>query len=174
MPNSDRHQDIAGLHADIDDEAARLAALHQGRLHCRPGCTTCCVDDLTIGAAEADCIRAAYPELLASGRPHPFGACACLNEAGACRVYAQRPYVCRTQGLPLRWLEGADGDVVEHRDICPLNDTGAPITSLADTHCWTIGPVEQRLAAMNSGRSRVKIRDLFGHAAHVSRQEEVS
>ena len=34
----------------------------------------------------------------------PEGACAFLDGEGGCRVYPDRPYVCRTQGLPLRWI----------------------------------------------------------------------
>ena len=30
--------------------------------------------------------------------------------------------VCRTQGLPLRFIEETDDGLAEFRDICPLND----------------------------------------------------
>jgi hypothetical protein len=91
-----------------------------------------------------------------------------------------RPYVCRTQGLPLRWIEEPDPTTtaidpksvahgpVELRDICPLNETDVPITSLASEECWTLGPVEDRLAAIQlasdpeqTAASRVSLRSLF-------------
>lgn len=106
--------------------------------------------------------------LLASAAPAPVGACAFLDANGACRVYASRPYVCRTQGLPLRWLdETDDGDIVELRDICPLNDdSAAPVEALADEACWTIGPVEEALAGLEARwdggeMRRTRLRDLF-------------
>ena len=100
--------------------------------------------------------------LLEKGAPHPPGGCAFLSPEGACRVYGDRPYVCRTQGLPLRWIDGDE----EHRDICELNLAGVPLVSLPADHCWPIGPVESKLqelqAAMSAGDTpRVRLRDLF-------------
>jgi len=148
------------LHRLVDDLVAPLEALHAPRLACERGCHACCVDGLTVFAIEADLIKQRHGHVLA-GSPHPTGACAMLDAHGACRVYADRPYVCRTQGLPLRWAE----DGVERRDICPLNEAeGAPIESLPEQTCWTIGPVETRLAAVQQavdGGQRVALRSLF-------------
>lgn len=64
--------------------------------------------------------------------------------------------------------EGSDPSTsapVEFRDICPLNETDEPTTSLDADACWTLGPVEERLASLQiSARdvpSRVALRDLF-------------
>ncbi|MFH1568638.1 MAG: YkgJ family cysteine cluster protein, partial [Gemmatimonadota bacterium] len=98
------------------------------------------------------------------------GACAFLDAEGACRIYPQRPYVCRTQGLPLRWLDEVDGATVELRDICPLNEEGVPIEELDAAACWTIGPAEGALAEFQAradggqGR-RVALRGLFHRVA---------
>lgn len=86
--------------------------------------------------------------MLESQAPHPKGMCAFLDGEGACRVYDRRPYVCRTQGLPLRWLEERDGATVELRDICPLNGAGEPIEELAAEDCWRLGPIEGALAEL--------------------------
>jgi hypothetical protein len=112
---------------------------------------------------EAERIRAAHGELLRSGRPHPPGACAFLGDAKECRIYPDRPYVCRTQGLPLRWL---DDDGVERRDICPLNEAGEPLETLASDECWSLGPAEERLrrlqaAADGGALRRIALRSLF-------------
>jgi Fe-S-cluster containining protein len=159
---------LALLHADVDRDARRLHVLHAGRLHCRPGCSSCCVDGLTVFDAEAHRIRSHHAELLAHGTAREAGGCAFLDAEGACRIYADRPYVCRTQGLPLRWIEagGRDAaDVRELRDICPLNDAGEPIEALPADDCWTIGPTEERLAQLQisggGGAVRTLLRDLF-------------
>ena len=163
MSATDPLADLAVFHEDVDRAVAPLAERHRDRLQCRRGCADCCVDDLTVFAIEAERIRRAHAALLAEGEPGPAGTCAFLDAAGACRVYDVRPYVCRTQGLPLRWIED---DGAEYRDICPLNDTGAPITDLAESACWTLGPAEGRLAGLQQrfgdGRmDRVRLRDLF-------------
>jgi hypothetical protein len=75
--------------------------------------------------------------------------------------------VCRTQGLPLRWVEQLpDGTPVEMRDICPLNDQGEPVEALPVQECWSIGPFEDRLArlqiAVDGGDlRRIALRTMF-------------
>jgi len=159
---------LSQFHAEVDEQSSALHALHAGRLQCRKGCSGCCVDDLTVFAVEAESIRGHYGELLAQGTPHREGACAFLDDTGACRIYEHRPYVCRTQGLPLRWIEERDGDPMELRDICPLNEAGDPVETLAAEACWTIGPFEERLRRLQlaaDGRlTRVRLRDLFEKA----------
>jgi uncharacterized protein len=171
--------ELEALHAEVDAQVAPLARRHQARLRCGRGCSGCCVDDLTVFEIEAARIVRHQAELLAHADPHPEGGCAFLDSEGACRIYPDRPYVCRTQGLPLRWMEEveaatrdvegceSDGDVVEMRDICPLNqEEDAPLETLAAEECWTIGPVEERLArlqvALDGGQGRrVRLRDLL-------------
>ena len=143
-----------------------LERTHRDRLNCRKGCSDCCVDDITVFEAEAQRLRVEHAELLRVGDPHPSGHCAFLDSEGACRVYQSRPYVCRTQGLPLRWLDDDDDSATEYRDICHLNEDGPLITDLNPKECWTIGPVEAKLQAIELARSngnahRVQLRQLF-------------
>jgi Fe-S-cluster containining protein len=158
---------IDRLHRAVDMMAAPLIAMHGDRLQCKRGCHACCVDELTVFALEAAEIAAHHAELLESGEPGPDGACAFLDAQGACRIYEHRPYVCRTQGLPLRWLEEQGGEVVELRDICELNFVDAretPLAHLSETQCFTLGPVEQRLrdqAEHASAAERIPLRSLF-------------
>lgn len=158
--------DVRHLHDEVDRAVSELTVIHGDRLQCRRGCSDCCVDDLTIFDVEAERIRSAYPDLLRTGRPHPAGACAFLDAEGACRIYDARPYVCRTQGVPLRWFEDHDRDgVIEYRDVCPLNEPGPALESLPEDACWTIGPTEGRLASLQDRRgdavNRVSLRSLF-------------
>jgi hypothetical protein len=158
---------LRALHARVDADWSRLAALHGARLRCGAGCSSCCVDDLTVFAIEAERIRQEYARVLAQEDPAPAGMCAMLDATGRCRVYDARPYVCRTQGLPLRWwAEDDDGEIIEERDICPLNLDGPALELLDDDACWQLGPIEQELAdlqaALDGGTlERVALRGLF-------------
>ena len=157
---------LARLYEAVDALAARLHETHAARLSCKRGCSSCCVDGLAVYQIEADNIRQQRADLLENEAPRAAGACALLDEAGACRVYANRPYVCRTQGLPLRWLEEIDEEtMVEMRDICPLNEAGEPVEELPEEVCWTIGPFEENLArlqyAADKTMPRVALRGLF-------------
>jgi hypothetical protein len=163
---------VERLHSTVDNLVAPLRQRHGERLQCRRGCHACCTDGLEVFEIEAALIERHYSALLDDGRPHPPGACAFLGAEGECRVYTHRPYVCRTQGLPLRWAEDnpdASGGIVEARDICPLNETGGlPLIELDDDDCWTLGPVERRLAIAQAGVDdsegrRVVLRTLFRH-----------
>lgn len=164
---SDDNAWVERLHTVVDELAAKVAAPHEDRLRCRAGCSACCQDGITVFDIEADLIRARHGELLERAAAHAPGGCAFLDEAGRCRIYASRPYVCRTQGLPLRWLEEEDGEVVEARSVCPLNEPGGPpLEELALDTLWTIGPFEARLAERQRARDggegrRVSLRDLF-------------
>ena len=167
-PNDNAQPAFAVLerfYRDVDEAASRLAAVHGARLACRPGCAQCCVDGTTVFAIEAAHIASRRGALLSGAEPHPYGACAFLDGGGRCRIYEDRPYVCRTQGLPLRWTEErGGGGLVELRDICPLNDEGTPVEELPAEECWTIGPFEERLALADiafDGGGRVPLRSLF-------------
>ena len=160
--------ELERFHAEVDQQVAALARRHGRRLRCRRGCSDCCVDELTVFEVEAARITRHHAQLLREGRPRAAGGCALLDDAGACRIYADRPYVCRTQGLPLRWLEEASaGRTLELRDICPLNaEAGPPVETLTEELCWTLGPIEERLARLQIGLDggagrRIRLRDLF-------------
>jgi uncharacterized protein len=159
---------IERFHAAVDEVAKPIADRHGERLRCRAGCHSCCTDDITVFEVEADRIVARHQELLEHGEPHAEGACAFLDTEGRCRIYEERPYVCRTQGLPLRWIEDDDDDgPYEARDICPLNDEGGPpLEELESDALWSIGPFEERLSRrqrdVDGGEGRrVALRELF-------------
>jgi len=164
---------VCALHVEVEVRARGLAARHADRLRCGPGCVDCCSDDLTVFEVEAERIRRRHGALLLQGSPHRPGACAFLDARGRCRIYPHRPYVCRTQGLPLRWFDPAEveagpgrGRVIERRDICPLNLGGPALEGLDAGDCWLLGPTEERLGAIEerfSGgqRRRVALRRLF-------------
>jgi Fe-S-cluster containining protein len=154
------------FYRDVERQTTQLEIVHEARLNCRRGCSACCVDDITVFEVEAENIRRKYPDLLENDLPHEAGKCAFLNEEGACRIYNARPYVCRTQGLPLRWLEEIEEEIYELRDICPLNDAGEAVEELNEDDCWTIGEAEAQLSEMQFKKDggemrRVRLRDLF-------------
>ena len=158
---------IDSLHRAVDTAVEPLLEQHAPRLACKKGCSQCCADDLTVFEVEAESLRQHFQELLRHEHPHPVGACAFLDNRGACRVYSHRPYVCRTQGLPLRWLDVDDEDeAVEYRDICELNDGEPRIEHLEPSSCWTLGAVEEKLSSLQNEVTpgemrRVTLRSLF-------------
>lgn len=159
--------DLERFYERVDGKVRRIHALDPERFHCRSGCHDCCIDRLSVFEIEAENITRYHRNLLLHGKPHPQGECAFLDDSGLCRIYEHRPYVCRTQGLPLRWMEELpDGSTVEMRDICPINERGRPVETLEPEACWSIGPFEEELARMQIARDkgkegRVLLRELF-------------
>lgn len=158
---------VERLHGVVDELVRPLTEAHGKRLACRAGCHDCCTDGLSVFAIEAAVIARHHAALLANGAPAAEGGCAFLDERGECRIYAQRPYVCRTQGLPLRWLDrDEDDEPCEVRDICPKSIEGPPLEELTSDECWTLGPFEERLATRQTSLDggvarRIPLRDLF-------------
>lgn len=158
--------ELAELYRELERQTSRLDAVHAGRLRCGRGCSSCCVDDISVFRIEAEYVRHHRGDLVRDAMPHAEGACAFLDSGGACRIYEHRPYVCRTQGYPLRWSEPGETYDLEMRDECPLNTPGLALEELPDDHCWTIGLFEGRLAALQEDldggtMTRMRLRDLF-------------
>jgi hypothetical protein len=157
---------LSDFHGEVGNRAAVLETRHAERLECKAGCAACCVDDIQVFEIEAELIRKRHAVLLNMMSPPPEGACVFLDDEDRCLIYMNRPYVCRTQGLPLSWVEDdEDGNRVEYRDICPLNDEGEPIEELPEKDCWVIGPSEGDLAELqkkwgDGAMTRVRLRDL--------------
>jgi uncharacterized protein len=91
----------------------QVQAVCASSMRCRAGCTECCQQDLNVLFAEGVAIVRGWSNLpretraaliSSAGRPAPARgeACALLDAAGRCSVYAWRPLICRTHGLPLR------------------------------------------------------------------------
>ena len=159
-------EDLTQFYEAVDARAHFLANKHVERLNCRKGCAGCCIDGVTVWSIEAENIRQTSGELLKNEAPNENGGCAFLDQTGACRIYESRPFVCRTQGLPLRWFDEVDEETYELRDICPLNDFGEPIEELNEDDCWTIGEFEHRLADLQTDfqageMKRIALRKLF-------------
>jgi Fe-S-cluster containining protein len=98
---------------------------------CQAGCDSCCQQRFSVFEVEAAPIRRALAELEASdpslrerirrqGRDPHATACALLV-AGQCSVYADRPLICRSHGLPIAVQDPDHPEGPLTLDHCPLN-----------------------------------------------------
>lgn len=107
---SDSLDEYRAAVAKIDAAAAAVFARRADDVACERGCSSCCVDGLTVLSVEAAAIERLVDERGLSAEPAPPpGGCGFLDATGACTVYEARPVVCRTHGLPLR-MRGAAAD----------------------------------------------------------------
>lgn len=123
----------------VDAFFARVMARHADRMQCGAGCDDCCRQQLSITTVEADAIRAALPGLPDEVRER-LGTraadenpdrCVALDADGRCAIYAVRPLVCRSHGVPIRTSPPRSLPVI---DACHKNFTaGGP--AAADPDC---------------------------------------
>jgi hypothetical protein len=94
--------------AKIDAFFTRVEARHGSDMQCQTGCSDCCHTTLSVTRVEAEAIRDlveswSSTEILRDVGPH----CAALDPTGRCKIYAARPFVCRSHGAPIRMRENS-------------------------------------------------------------------
>ena len=117
-------QDYHQLIAALDTEIARIGEMHGATLSCGPGCASCCLA-FSVLPIEAACLREAIgalplpsQEQLGCNLTEGDDRCPLLID-DLCSVYAARPVICRTQGLPLAYVD-EEREAIEI-SACPLN-----------------------------------------------------
>lgn len=171
MTNKELLDELTAFYKKLDATISKIEKHHKKKLNCGKGCKDCCIDGITVFEVEAFYIKH-YNKTLGKFKPVlKDDACCCfLNEVNECIIYETRPYVCRTQGLPLRWLDELEtGEIIEMRDICPLNEKSIKVESLPQKQVWRIGPFEEKLASLQfkyrkSRMKRVTLKSLLKHS----------
>lgn len=122
---------MADLLDNYTQMVARVDALCRGirdmlsaRITCSEGCSSCCTA-ITLFPVEAAALNAALETLPADQQDairrhvaeHTGGERCPLLEHHRCLIYAARPIICRTHGLPIVYSEGSQ----RITDCCPLN-----------------------------------------------------
>jgi hypothetical protein len=167
-----RYRELCGK---VDAFFARVKARHGDDMRCRAGCDGCCRGNLSVTALEAEEIREAVAALAADARQRAAARvaggegerCAALEADGRCAIYAARPLVCRSHGLPVRMTSERGLPVVS---ACQLNFT-ARGPAAADPDCildqTTLSTTLAALARARAGETggdpaaRVALADLL-------------
>jgi Fe-S-cluster containining protein len=154
---------VSALHREVDALGGQLIERLPRALRCGPGCAACCPADLTVLELEAEWIRHGVGAGL-RGQARALAGCAFLDQAKRCRIYPHRPYVCRTQGLPLRWFqEDEQGEILEFRDVCDMSAAAFVLDELGASELWLLGPFEARLVDLaEAWCPELRRRDLDG------------
>jgi Fe-S-cluster containining protein len=138
------------LIAQVDQLCARIVDAFPAEIACRVGCSACCtlqgvlpVEAASLALAlrqlpvvEAAALRRRLSEATGDER------CPLLSD-DCCPLYAARPVICRTHGLPLL-VEDEHGRRV---DRCPLNFTG--LETLPGTAIINLETLNRALVATN-------------------------
>lgn len=152
-------------------DAAVAAASATAELTCRAGCDSCCVSGLTVLPVEAASLVRFAEDHELDFAPKGQGHCVFLDVDGRCAVYAARPILCRTHGLPLRMPgeapRGSLRVLTDDVTVCSLNfTTRAPTKSEtldATTILKLLVTVDRRYrehAGLDDDTARVALADL--------------
>lgn len=139
------------LTARVDALCGGIESALGTEITCSEGCSSCCTA-ITIFPVEAAALQDALESLpeqeVASIRRHvadnTSGECCPLLSNNRCLLYASRPVICRTHGLPITYTE----DNQQKSDCCPLNLTETKTVSGADT--IDLDKLNSLLVAVNS------------------------
>jgi hypothetical protein len=143
-------QNYRNLVARVDELCRRIAAEFGEYLACGEGCDGCC-RHVSLFPVEAVALAAALGGLPAKQAAHirdrarAASTAACpLLENGRCLLYATRPIICRTHGMPL--LIGQEGG--KRIDFCPKNFRG--VASIPAAAVINLDLLNATLAAINA------------------------
>lgn len=150
------------LCARVADLCGQIEQRCREHLSCREGCDSCC-RHLSLFWVEAAALAWALKQLEPAAAEEirrqaqgssPDGPCPLLL-GGRCLLYAARPLICRTHGLPL--LLERDGE--RRIDYCPLNFQQA--TTLPSGALVNLETLNATLAAINA----LFVQEQFGATA---------
>jgi uncharacterized protein len=158
---SDARARLAELYARVDAFFARAAARlpGPGGVTCHAGCADCCRHRFTVTAIEAEVVAEGLASLpsetraaLAARASSPDDACPALEADGRCAVYAFRPVICRTHGLPIRFT-AAGPRSLPVLDACPRNFQGRDLAALPADVILDQATVSTILGALDAARA---------------------
>ena len=163
-PNKTLKAAYYDLIANIDDLMATLIKERfRQTLNCRPGCAECCTN-FSILPLEAALVK----ERLKQFEPvegKEDNNCALLAD-NCCTIYDVRPIICRTQGLPIAYIdEGSscievsachlnfpDDHQFEQEDLLFMDQFNSRLVELNIQYCLAVGLASQQ---------RIAIADLY-------------
>jgi len=128
---------LVQLRARVDAHFDQALARSPAAFQCAAGCDACCHVRIGVFAVEAAPIRHALARLASTDPalrsrvraqaddPDHQHHCALLVD-GRCAVYAERPLICRSHGLPIAVADPTDVSGKLRLDHCPLNFQADP------------------------------------------------
>lgn len=180
----DRAKLLEALARNVDGFVERVDARYPGALTCHAGCSDCCLGGLSVTLTEAEAIEALLSTLPPEARERIAARadaatderCAALEDDGRCGIYAARPLVCRSHGLPIRFdVDAPEGEATAGRrrltvvDACPKNFVGCDLEALEPSCVLDQETLSRALGTLDAaGRppeergGRVELRALLG------------
>lgn len=108
-PDESIREAYCQLVAEIDEMVKELSTTRFAKvLQCKPGCEECCMRFSVLPIEAAIVVEALNNIRMPNS--NNSDKCVLLND-GLCQVYTSRPIICRTQGLPLGYIDEINGAI---------------------------------------------------------------
>lgn len=144
MENKELFRKYFAIRDELDRHCAELYQLHAPHLNCKAGCDSCCMD-FSIFPVEFYAIKQQAGDNLKKGmNPAYKGDCPFLVNH-RCVIYAARPMICRTQGLPLLYM----GEEQWELSVCELNFKDFDFDKFTEKNTFPQDKYNSRLFLLN-------------------------
>nr|WP_320021945.1 YkgJ family cysteine cluster protein [uncultured Draconibacterium sp.] len=135
------------LRNNIDKLSDKLEKQHKKHMKCKAGCDLCCMDYSIFPVEFYSLVNA-----LKERRNNPIlnndkdeSSCIFLNNH-KCEIYADRPIICRTHGLPLLYMNEDNGWELS---ACELNFTEFDLEEFSEENTFPQDKFNSKLYLLN-------------------------
>ena len=126
-------------------------------MECGPGCSDCCRARLAVTRVEEAWLRrglAELPEAIRREQRRRVGdagreMCPALDDSGRCEIYAFRPLICRSYGVPLRRRPEVPLVNPPRLEVCDKNFRGLKLGELPPEDLLDQTRLETRIAEID-------------------------
>ncbi len=144
MHHSQEIEKYFALRQELDALCQDLAGLHESQMACGAGCDHCCMD-FSILPVEYHAIKKEMTSLPGQAfTTGPDSSCPFLVEH-RCAIYSSRPLICRTQGLPLLFMNEEQWEL----SVCELNFQAYDLQSFTAENTFPLDRFNSRLFLIN-------------------------
>lgn len=168
-------EEYFGLRKRIDTQIHTIRAVYEKDIACSAGCSSCCTN-LTVFPIE---FYAILEDLKNNGVApgnisfDESAQCGFLDKKHLCRIYASRPIICRTHGLPILFLNDSPDNPEWEVSFCERNFQADSQLEFGEEFLVDIEEINLELDRVNrafiqSGRkdiikTRIPLRHLVDH-----------
>jgi uncharacterized protein len=144
MQKDEFFKNYFSLRDELDAHCSSLYEFHAPHLMCKTGCDQCCMD-FGMLPVEFFAIRFEAGERISNGiMPSAEHGCPFLTDH-RCVIYQSRPFICRTQGLPLLFMNDDQWEL----SACELNFTEYDFDNFSEENTFPQDKYNSRLYLLN-------------------------
>lgn len=134
------------LRSEVDKLSDKLSNQHKSNLNCKKGCDSCCMEFSVLPVEFFTIVDEMKNRELSIN--HQANDEQCMFLVGhECQIYPSRPFICRTHGLPLLYMN--DEGTAWELSFCELNFTDFELADFEDTNTFPQDKFNSQMYLLN-------------------------